>query len=212
MTRGAMKPSDFFIGAMEFFAILVPGAILAFLMMPFKDEIFGQLLPALAPGAAGWVAFAVVAFVLGHVLHHAGAALDKLYDREIKLRRRFGEEWAFARAKALIRARYGIDDQADVSYFLWAGSAVRAQCDAAAAELDRNGGESKFFRSLSLTSALAAALWIVQGQWVAVAGAVCVAWFSYRRFVKRRWDAAQLTYQYYVLLEAGKTDARGAKT
>ncbi|MBN8507850.1 MAG: hypothetical protein J0L57_04490 [Burkholderiales bacterium] len=198
-----MKPTDFFIGAMEFFAILVPGAVLAFLLMPWRGAVFGPLLPAVEPGLAGWVAFAVVAFVLGHVLHHAGSVLDTLYDREVRRRRRFGDEWAYARAKAVIRRRHGIDDRADVSYFQWAGSAVRARSDAAAAELDRNGGESKFFRSLSLTSALAAVLWVGQGQWVAAAAAALLAWFSYRRFVKRRWDATQLTYQYYLLLEDG---------
>lgn len=94
---------------------------------------------------------------------------------------------------------------------------------AAAAELDRAGVDSKFFRSLSVVAAIAAVLFLValvpaareQGSlfagwpdhpWPAV-GAAAAALFSLYRFCDRRWKGTEQTCRYYVLGElAGKKD------
>lgn len=42
------KPTDFFIGVMEFFTIIMPGALLAFLLLDYGKSVFGMLLPTLS--------------------------------------------------------------------------------------------------------------------------------------------------------------------
>jgi hypothetical protein len=77
------KPTDFFIGLIDFFAVLLPGAILAYLLLlfPWNEQLKDVLREHLSDPAAGWAAFLVMAYVLGHLLHHLGGFLDDwIYD------------------------------------------------------------------------------------------------------------------------------------
>ncbi len=68
------KPADFFIGVVDFFAVLLPGAVLVYLLQPrVVAGIPSSWLPA-AP-AQGWVAFLVLAYIAGHLLHAIGSWL-----------------------------------------------------------------------------------------------------------------------------------------
>ncbi|MDP5279956.1 hypothetical protein Q9Q95_13560 [Sphingomonas sp. DG1-23] len=76
------KPSEFHIGVIEFFSILLPGALLtAALWLHFGPDIGGPARSLLAPAGAAWVAFALASYVAGHFLFLAGSLLDLLYDR-----------------------------------------------------------------------------------------------------------------------------------
>ena len=78
-----MKPSDIYLGVVDFFSTLVPGAIAAFLLTsPPQSEVFGQW-PFVQRGSPeAWVVFLTLAYVLGHMIAAvAGAVLDPLYDR-----------------------------------------------------------------------------------------------------------------------------------
>jgi hypothetical protein len=195
-----MKPGDFFVGAMDFFAILMPGALLAFLLSPWAPEVFGPLLPALENDAAGWVAFAVSAYLFGHLLHHLGSFLDRSYDDiYVADKRKFGDERLLVEARKLTQADLGSDID-NINIFHWAGSFVRANNSAAGAEIERAGGESKFFRSLCLVALLAAVIFLSKGSSLAALLAAALAGFSYRRFCKQRWESSQRTYEYFVLL------------
>lgn len=195
-----MKPSDFFIGAMDFFAILMPGALLTFLLSPWSTAIFGTFLPSLDTEPKQWAAFVVCAYFSGHLLHHIGAFLDKIYDYTYAARKRKnGDEKLLTKTREFMKLDLGSD--ADMtSAFSWAGSYVRAKNQVAGMELERSGADSKFFRSLFLVAVVALTIFAVKCQpWAAVAAAV-LAGFSFVRFCKRRWDTSQRTYEYFVLL------------
>jgi hypothetical protein len=69
------KPTDFFIGVVDFFAILMPGVIAAGLLARQLHFI-----PA-PPDAIFWVALFVAGYLIGHLLHAVGSILDPLlYD------------------------------------------------------------------------------------------------------------------------------------
>jgi hypothetical protein len=177
--------------------------------------VFGIVLPALEAGAMQWVAFAVAAYFFGHLLHHLGSGLDSFYDKGyVADKRRFGDERLLVEARKLTQVDLG-GDLDSISIFQWAGSYVRASNSAAAADLERAGGDSKFFRSLCLVGVLATLMFVVQGNALAAACAAALGGFSYRRFCKRRWEACQLTYEYFVLLrrqgEAASRDTRSGK-
>lgn len=88
-----MKPSDFLLGLFDFFAIVLPGAILAYLFLipAWPQEIVDAVQRPLTESGAKWAAFAVASYTLGHLLHHASSVLDDLwYDaryRKYKLRK-----------------------------------------------------------------------------------------------------------------------------
>jgi len=76
-----IKPGDAALGVIDFFSVLLPGAITAFLLLPHiavpKDWPYLTF-----ASVEGWAAFVVSAYVLGHLLNAIGSYLvDPLYDR-----------------------------------------------------------------------------------------------------------------------------------
>jgi hypothetical protein len=195
------KPSDFFVGAMDFFAILVPGALVAFILEPWATaNVFGSVLPELDTDAKAWVAFVIASYVLGHLLHHFGSILDLTYDRFYTgLKRRHGDERLLTMTKELMGKDLGTKENLPSAYY-WAGSFVRLKSATAAIELDRSGGDSKFFRSLCLVALFSVLLALWRKDNVSAFAALVIALFSWLRFTKRRWDTTQRTYEYFILL------------
>ena len=194
------KPSDFFIGVMDFFAILVPGAIFTFMLAPWATrEVFGPILPTINSNETGWAAFILAAYVLGHLLHHLGSVFDYTYDHiYVKAKRKHGEDFLLKKTREIMNKDLGQDN--GLSAFVWAGSYVRLKSATAALELDRSGGDSKFFRSLCLVAFANGLAFLWQGQLLPAIVALLVAVFSWARFAKRRWDTSQRTYEYFILL------------
>ncbi len=270
------KPSDFFIGLVDFIAVILPGAILGFLLilLDWPDRVKEVLAERLADPVAGWAAFLTLAYVLGHVLHHLGTFLDApVYDWAFCTWRRHKLGWMtwppswrvwyralrtgtypgearktprklfdpvgpptdahrratwFAQWQARAEGtRFGetrppasdppagdpqpAEDRppefkpGDESVYGWAAAYVRLTDPAAAAELDRAGVDSKFFRSLFFITPFL--VWVIHNRlyaepttkWLTVT-AVLLGVFSLYRFCDRRWAAAEETYRYFVLL------------
>jgi hypothetical protein len=195
-----MKPSDFFLGVMEFFAVLVPGALLTFLLTPWASSVFGVVLPSLVGEPMHWAAFLVCSYFFGNLLHHIGSFLDLFYDHVyVKLKRRKGEEELLKKAKELMQEDLK-PELKKLSAFSWASSWVKARNVAAGTELERSGAESKFFRSLCLVATVAAVSFATKEHQVATIVSLALAVFSLLRFCKRRWDTSQLAYEYFVML------------
>lgn len=73
-------PQKFFIGLMDFFSILLPGALLAFVLMnqmlsPASTDSWVEL-----DDAQAWGTFLFASYLLGHLVFLLGAWLDTLYD------------------------------------------------------------------------------------------------------------------------------------
>ncbi len=82
-----MKPKDAFVGVIDLFAILLPGAVLTFVaqrvLSPLALMVDASVLsPFKLEHEAGWVAFFAASYLLGHLLFSASAKLDTLYDKE----------------------------------------------------------------------------------------------------------------------------------
>lgn len=203
-----MKPADFFFGAMDFFAVLLPGVVLAYLLTPWSAAVFGPVLPPLDSEAKRWVAFAICSYLFGHLLHQIGSVLDDAYDKGFRARKnRSGEHPLLTHTRRLVEAEFGQVVRGH-SMFYWAGSYVRANNQAAGAELERSGADSKFFRSLCLLSLLAIALFLVQGEVLAALVAWALAAFAFRRFCKQRWENTVRTYEYFVQMKTREQSQR----
>src|SRR5260370_738238 len=66
------KPGDFFIGVIDFFGILLPGAVLLFLRGQWLSQILGL-------NQTMWVVFFFASYVLGHFLVGAGGYFSRLH-------------------------------------------------------------------------------------------------------------------------------------
>lgn len=73
-------PQKFFIGLMDFLSILLPGALLTFLLMGEVGPIvLGDRYAKLADAGA-WGAFLFVGYLFGHLVFLLGFWLDEFYD------------------------------------------------------------------------------------------------------------------------------------
>jgi hypothetical protein len=73
-------PQKFFIGLLDFFSILLPGALLTYLLMDeLGPVVLGDRYSELA-GPEAWAAFLFASYLLGHLVFLLGAWLDEFYD------------------------------------------------------------------------------------------------------------------------------------
>ena len=102
------KPSDFYIGAVTFLSVIIPGALAAYLLLHLSfisDFLATDTL--LDNSAGGASAFLVSAYVLGHVMFTIAAQLDWSYDFFLKRQERKTYRSLLNSAKAVARAILG---------------------------------------------------------------------------------------------------------
>lgn len=76
----SFEPEKFFIGLMDFFSILLPGALLTFLLIiVIGPAAVTELQETGLPGVE-WVAFLVVSYMCGHLAFLLSTVLDVPYD------------------------------------------------------------------------------------------------------------------------------------
>ena len=75
-----LDPRKYFDGLMDFFSILLPGALLIWLVMgEVGPVVLGNRYARLA-GAEAWAAFLVASYLFGHLIFLIGSWLDEFYD------------------------------------------------------------------------------------------------------------------------------------
>lgn len=183
-----MKPQDFLIGIRDFFAILVPGAVVILLIDPKMPAT-----PPLATEAVRFVAFTIAAFLIGSVADRLGALLDHLIDPVLRSKwlARIGPRMAAREREATTCRKQLLDsyfpektpfrpeDQVSTRSFWW--DYLRLNCPPAIQELDRIEATQKLFRSLT-AAFLFLALYYARASdapaphWFADAGAQLAWW------------------------------------
>ena len=218
------KPSDFFLGVTEFFAVLLPGAAVLYLLRPIVHTSTPR--PWL-PGTEtqGWAVFLVLAYIAGHLLHAMGSWLidDYIYGKLYLPLRRSDHSQAARwigkadpssprdssclrkdrQAGATLLARVYFTNRVDsrgTNYYDWCLSDLRVNNPNGAAEVDRLQADSKFFRSMVFVFLLAALLGLREPLLWVSAGSVVLAMFAIWRFCELRWGATKRVYEYYLIL------------
>ena len=184
------KPGDFFVGILDFFAILVPGSIATAILQPrFGHLVFGQLI-AHPPSEAGqWVAFLVFAYFIGHLIFLLGSYIDRLYDLLRKRMNPYGNESAYQCATRLRDELIEPAERAALNTFQWARAVLITISPAAADDVSRLEADSKFFRSLLLVSALASVVFATGGHWVEALVALLLVAPCFARYYERRLNS-----------------------
>jgi hypothetical protein len=150
------KPAEFFIGLVDFFAILLPGGLATAICLQLAAEngypigqnksIFNWL--NTDPHWPVWVAFAVASYLLGHFIFLLGSAsLDNLYDLTYKVVLKDESAILQEASERLLKTALGMPIQ---STYQWARMFARLRNPATALEIDRLEADSKFFRSLTI--------------------------------------------------------------
>jgi hypothetical protein len=195
------KPSEFYVGVLDLFAILLPGAIATAILEPRVGPlIFNTLAPAPSTEGAKWAYFLVFAYFVGHVVFLVGSYIDRLYDPVRKRLNPYNNESAYSYATAI---RDGVIDAAQrsaLNTFQWSRSVLIAKCPAAAEDVHRLEADSKFFRSLLVICLLAAIAFFSQGS--VREGLVSIALMlpCFLRYYERRLKSTTQAYIHVITL------------
>jgi hypothetical protein len=191
------KPGDFFVGVVDFFAVLLPGSLLSFLAeAPAQKHVFGPILEPIHSATEGWAVFIFASYLLGQFATLLGATfMDWTYDHTYLAYKRRNGDPRYDKAKEL-QGNYSTI----AGTLKWASAYVRLQSADAAAEMDRLDATSKFFRSLVVVLLIYAItlLWTSRGQ--AFAFSVVFLALSFWRFANQRWKYTELAYLFFIEL------------
>jgi hypothetical protein len=195
------KPSDLFVGVLDFFAILLPGAIATAILAPrVAPLIVGSLiqLPADAPGT--WAIFLTCAYFLGHLIFQAGSFIDQLADQLRAHRKPADNENAYQCATRIKNALLVGDEQQAIKTFQWARSVLLVSCPTAAADVHRLEADSKFFRSLLVVCAFSGMVFFIEGNGLAGTVALALALPCSARYYERRLKSNTQAYIHVITM------------
>lgn len=227
------EPQKFFVGLVDFFSVVLPGAMFTYLVGPDLLALFEWPPPAAPGGVETWVAFLFVSYLLGHFIFLAGSLfLDPIFDRVRKAssdapERREGGGSPFWRwvarhalkkeadaclreakvAKARHLERLGADDA--MNTFQWAKARLALGHPGALEIVNRVEAESKFFRSLIVVLAILFPWTLLTRPPAAAVAVVLLLAASLWRFLELRGKATAQAYSFIVALEGMAAD-RGA--
>lgn len=201
----ASEPDKFHVGVIDFFSILLPGAVLAFHVQHLTNT--GVLKPVVSVPAvdgAAWVIFTVAAYIFGHFIFMLGSLLDPAYDA-------LTEKLVPRATNAPLRAAIAIKtfylqprqlEEKAINAFQWTKCRLALAHPVALLHVQRFEADSKFFRSLFVVLLAMALTFSPAGSpGLAVAcGALMLA--SLWRYADQRFKATRQAYWYLIALES----------
>lgn len=229
------EPQKFFIGLIDFFSILLPGALFTFLL---KDELGSRLLGdeyyQLADTDSGLV-FLFSSYLLGHFIFLIGSwLLDDWYDAirnavyERQIKRLAKGEALSCRLNRLLAARF-VKKDADkavnqavrlkehyldplkassaINAFQWCKAKLTLEQPAAIEMVHRFEADSKFFRSLVVVLCILIPWGLVKQQPALTLTSGLLLGLAFWRYIDQRLKATNQAYWYIITLEAGKVDS-----
>lgn len=202
----------FYVGMIDFFSILLPGAVLAYTLRwlaQANDDWLLQL-PAPASVAEGWSVFVVASYVLGHFLFLIGSLmLDKLYDR-------FKDSWfdatanpALSKLLAMKKQAFesrGLDDAA-INAFQWSKCRLALEAPAALQQVNRFEADSKFFRSFTVVALILMAIFAANGLRVYALISLLFSALSFWRFCEQRFKSTRQAYWFLLTMSMTGSEA-----
>ena len=205
------KPDEFFIGVLDFFAILLPGGIAVAILEPVvRQHVIGELIAAPGSAAAGWALFLVLAFFVGHIVFQAGSYVDGLYDR---LRRRlnpYANESAYQCATRIKESIVDKEEHEALNTFQWSRAVLILKHASGAADVHRLEADSKFFRSLLVVSMIAALVYLGRSATGSALVALAISGLCFARYYNRRLKSTTQAYIHIVTMHRlGGLDATG---
>jgi 8-oxo-dGTP pyrophosphatase MutT (NUDIX family) len=225
------EPQKLFIGLMDFFSILLPGALLTYLLMDEAGPVvLGDRYYTLA-GSEGWAAFLFASYLLGHLIFLLGSWLDGLYDclrrytlnEQIKRVARRGRvlPW-FGRALVWLvfkresnlavgratmikqRALASLGAKDAVNTFQWCKALLNVDSPASMAVVQRFEADSKFFRCFAVVLLIVLASWPFQEKWplTGIPIVLLLLLLALWRYMEQRYKATNQAYWSVIMLIA----------
>jgi ADP-ribose pyrophosphatase YjhB (NUDIX family) len=216
------EPEKFFIGLLDFFSVLLPGALFTYLLLgDLKPKDLGGNACQELTGTAGWAAFLVGSYLSGHLVFLFGSWLDRLYDKF--QRHALGAQlsrpgrwdrlspwfarllvWAVFKPGASLtlnsakvikqRSLDPLLAHASINTFQWSKALLALESPASLATVQRFEADSKFFRSFAIVLLALFVMWLVKGRpGLAALGAFLIL-AALWRYMEQRFKAINQAY------------------
>jgi len=192
------KPNDVFLNVIDFFGILVPGAVLLFLRGRDILGFLGVALPA--DKASYWVAFFVGSLLLGHFLTGVGLLL---LNRTSRLSLCNVEQY-YKEVQNQISAPASKHMRDDAYYRAYAF--IRLNSKDGIEEIDRQVSEYKLFRALTIVFVIDSAFRLASCDIRHALASLAIAFLAWTRFAFLVLWTQRMAFEYYALLMAAKED------
>jgi 8-oxo-dGTP pyrophosphatase MutT (NUDIX family) len=231
----SLEPQKFFIGVIDFFSILMPGALLTYLL---KSAVGPRILGAdygRLGNTEGWAIFLVSSYLLGHFLFFIGSWLDDFaYDplrtmtKKGQIRRLLdgrnlspivlrGLAWicfrkdpdvAVERVLPIKQAYLKrIDAPRSINAFQWCKAKLATEHVDALATVNRFEADSKFFRSFVPVMLVILGMALRYRQWWLSTWSFVAMVLAFLRYMEQRFKSTQQAYWYILTLESSREPA-----
>jgi 8-oxo-dGTP pyrophosphatase MutT (NUDIX family) len=224
-------PQKLFIGLMDFFSILLPGAVITYLLMgEVGPVVLGDRYAALA-GAEAWAAFLFASYLFGHLVFLLSSWLDEFYGwargytlneqiRRLAIRGKlipwplrlgiwavFRDEsdHAFRRAEQVKKRLLSpLQAHRAVNTFQWCKVWLNVESPPCLQAVQRLEADSKFFRSFVVVLAvlLISSPWHHPGSPLLAFGTAGLLLLALWRYIEQRWKATNQAYWSVLTLTA----------
>lgn len=195
------KPSEFFINILDFFAILLPGAIATAILAPRIGKfVLGPLVAAPASDVGKWAIFLVFAYFLGHLIFLAGSYIDRFYNLLRDWINHRENESAYQCATRIRDSLVDDNEKKALNTFQWSRAVLIARCPAAAADVHRLEADSKFFRSLLVVCALSSLVFFIGGGVIEGFVSLALTLPCFARYYERRLKTTTQAYIHLITL------------
>ena len=233
-------PQKFFIGLMDFFSILMPGALLTFLLMDdVGPTVLGDGYHDLA-GTEAWAVFLFSSYLVGHLVFLLGSWLDEFYDWA----RRYTRNGQIARlvrtkrllhrpARALIwlvfkdERNLAVNKAArikaatlgplgaaqSINTFQWSKALLATEAPSSLVGVQRFEADSKFFRCFAVVLSITILTWSWHDMWPVegVPIALLLLLLALWRYMEQRLKATNQAYWNVITLTAQSDKVRFEK-
>lgn len=234
-----MKPQDFFIGVIEFFSVILPGAALTYILKNIpNDQVLNHIYKDLQ-GSEGWIVFIFISYLLGHFLFLIGSWLDdyvydpirKRTDKEQIMRLLTGRKLSpkiirglarlfykknadSARDRVIpIKERYfkSIGASDSVNAFQWCKVKLSVEHPEGLVRVNRFEADSKFFRSFIPLLFGCSVTALFYYEWLIAVILMILLWLGFWRYMEQRFKSTQQAYWSVLTLEANKKDLQARR-
>jgi hypothetical protein len=189
------KPSELYVGVLDLFAIVLPGAIAAAILAPkIGPLLIGPLIAEPTSEVGGWATFLAASYFIGHLMFLVGSYVDPVYGFLRERISPYGNESAYGCATRIRDSLVNESERKALNTFQWARSVLLARCPAAADDIHRLEADSKFFRSLLIVCALASAIFLSSGRVPEGVAALALIVPCFARYFERRLKSTTQAY------------------
>lgn len=194
-----VKPSDYFVGMIDFFSVFLPGGMFTFVAYSKYKPFFLDVVPL--EGSQVWLGFLFFSYLLGHIIYMIGSNLDQLYEKRRKILKPYVNELAFLRATDIKHQSLSGNESNSVNTFQWSTSVLTTLYPEAMNEINRLVADQKFFRSLVVAIPLISLVLIFNSDYLQAVVFCSLIIPCYMRYYDRRTKSTTRAYQYIIMLE-----------